>query len=144
MTSSPPKGPPPDTITLGIRFQHMRLGGHRYSVYGSSLKANLRVETRHNPRAAWSIGLSRAGLGGGRLERLWSSYKNWAPAGSPRASHVVVPPGGPLTAGLWPSRRAGCVQLIPASFHTFACLSSTQADLPRLFLRDSPPTCLSP
>ena len=32
-TSSLLKAPPPNTLTLGIRFQHINLGGHKYSTY---------------------------------------------------------------------------------------------------------------
>ena len=32
-----PKVPPPNIITLGVRFQHMNFGGYRYSTCGRSL-----------------------------------------------------------------------------------------------------------
>lgn len=62
MTQAPPKGPPRNTSTLGIRFQRINLEGDKYSVYTAEpVFLTCRVEVNFvlplvAPRRTWRVG----------------------------------------------------------------------------------------
>ena len=67
ISSSPPSDPPPNTITLGARFQHLNLRGHRHVDHSSS--TSLRLQFPWSWLLKW-------------LEDSWTSFL-LAPAACP-------------------------------------------------------------
>lgn len=48
---TPPKTPPPNTITLGVEFQHIILGRHKHSVYCRHPPGDMELEGRGEVRS---------------------------------------------------------------------------------------------